>query len=158
MLFFSSRSPPLPTSLSPMFSPYPPPPCCASLRFHPTISPLLPYPNLHCPLGSCVCPRRPSRLLPRPWLWIFPARTKISSIVLTGARHAGQLQAYPYRTGSDLSGPSTWWGRASSSPCSCTGPNSSTQCTVVRRCGICKPWKTGLWWIRSSDGCSCSTT
>ena len=74
-----------------------------------------------------------------------------------GVRNSGWLQADPCRAGSALAGPFPRWKTESAGPCYYTAPNSSTQCTVGRWCGICTLWQTGPWWSRSSYRCSCST-
>ena len=144
-------------SLLPPSSPLPPPPCCASLPFHPWVSPLVPYPHLRHPLGSCIQPRCPSHLLPWPWLSIFSVRTKISATGQAGVRHTGLLWAYPRRAVRTQAAPPLWWATASSGPCYYTVPNSSTQCTVDSRCGTRTPWRTSPWWSRLSVRCNCIT-
>ena len=73
-------------------------------------------------------------------------------IRLAGVRHAGWLQVDTQRAGSVLTGPWIWWGTESAGLCSCTGPNSSTQITVGRHCGIHTLLRTGHWWSSSSAG------
>ena len=121
---------PLPSSSSPS-----PLPCCASPLHYPCFLPA-PLPLPRPPSGSCIrliCPARP---LPRPRPPISPVRTKIVVIGWAGVRHAGRLQADPRHAESALTAPLPWWGAASSGPCYCTGPNSSTQCTARQCCGI----------------------
>ena len=110
-----------------------------------SLPPPLPSLRLFRPLGSCIRLRCPLRLLPRPRPPILSVTTKISAIGQAGVSHAGQLQAGLRHTGSSLSGPSSWWGTASTVPCSYTAANSSTPCTVGRRCGTQTPWQTGPW-------------
>ena len=137
-----SCSLPTTSSLSPPTLPLPPPPCHDSLPFRTWVSPLLPYPHLNHPSGSCLLLCRPACVLPCPWPLISPVRTKMSVTGEAGVRHAGQIWADPCHTGISLTGPS---------------PNKSTLCTVGRHSNTYTPWRTVLWWSRLSAGCCCST-
>ena len=81
------------------------------LHFAPPLSlvlPLLPYPHLCRPSGSCTRLCCPVRLLPRSRLTISPVRMKVSVTRQSGMRHAGQMRAGLRRAVSDLAGPSPW--------------------------------------------------
>ena len=144
----------VPSLLLHPLSPLPPLPCFDSLPFRPWIYPLLIYPHLCHPSGSCVCLHRPLRLLPCPRPPISPVRKNMLATGQAGVRHAGRLRVGPLCPVSALNDPSMWWGTESAVPCYYAGPKSSTPCNVDQRSGICMAWRTGLQWSRSSARCS----